>query len=277
MSPESPQEERAQGEHGQKATAQGETIQEEHTVLLLGGTGRTGGRVLQQLLARGVRVRAVVRSTERLPAGVADDEKLAVTEADLLSLSDAEFAQVVHGCDAAVSCLGHNLSAQGVFGQPRDLVTQAVRRVCRAAADVKPTRPLRIVLMSSVSVLLPGRQDAHRGPLDRASLSALRGLIPPARDNQRAADFLLEAIGADGRVVEWAAIRPDTLREGDVSAYDVHEGLITSLFRPRQTRMANVAHFMCELVTNEVAWDRWRGKLPVIVDADRAMPEVPAS
>ena len=34
------------------------------------GTGRTGGRVLQQLLARGVRVRAVVRSAERLPAGV---------------------------------------------------------------------------------------------------------------------------------------------------------------------------------------------------------------
>ena len=40
------------------------------TVLLLGGTGRTGGRVLQQLLGRGVRVRAVVRSAERLAADV---------------------------------------------------------------------------------------------------------------------------------------------------------------------------------------------------------------
>ena len=54
------------------------------TVLLLGGTGRTGGRVLQQLLARGVSVRAVVRSAERLPAGVADDPRLTVIEADLL-------------------------------------------------------------------------------------------------------------------------------------------------------------------------------------------------
>ncbi len=43
----------------------------EPTVLLLGGTGRTGGRVLGQLLDRGVPVRAVVRSAERLPAGVA--------------------------------------------------------------------------------------------------------------------------------------------------------------------------------------------------------------
>jgi NAD(P)-dependent dehydrogenase (short-subunit alcohol dehydrogenase family) len=259
------QEERTQGER-----VQDEPIQEERTVLLLGGTGRTGGRVLAQLLARGVRVRAVVRSAERLPAGVRDDDKLTVVEADLLSLSDAEFAGLVDGCDAAVSCLGHNLSAQGMFGQPRDLVTQAVRRVCRAAADVEPARPLRVVVMSSVSVLRPGRRDGHRGPLSRASLGVLRGLLPPARDNQRAADFLLEAIGADGRFVEWAAVRPDTLREGDVSAYDVHAGLVTSLFRPRETRMANVAHFMCELVTDEPTWDRWRGKLPVVVDANGA-------
>ena len=33
----------------------------EHTVLLLGATGRTGGRVLEQLLRRGVSARAVVR------------------------------------------------------------------------------------------------------------------------------------------------------------------------------------------------------------------------
>jgi len=52
-------------------------------VLLLGGTGRTGGRVLQQLLGRGLRVRAVVRSAERLPAGVADDPQLTVVVADL--------------------------------------------------------------------------------------------------------------------------------------------------------------------------------------------------
>ena len=53
--------------------------------LLLGGTGRTGGRVLQQLLGRGVHVRAVVRSAERLPAGVTDDPRLTVVEADLLA------------------------------------------------------------------------------------------------------------------------------------------------------------------------------------------------
>ena len=59
------------------------------TVLLLGGTGRTGGRVLQQLLGRSVAVRAVVRSAERLPAGAADDPRLTVVVGDVLSLNDA--------------------------------------------------------------------------------------------------------------------------------------------------------------------------------------------
>jgi uncharacterized protein YbjT (DUF2867 family) len=235
-------------------------------VLLLGGTGRTGGRVLQQLLERGVSVRAVVRSAERLPDGVAGDPALEVVEADLLTLGDAEFARLVEGCAAAVSCLGHTLDARGVFGRPRDLVTEAVTRVYRAARELEPERPLRLILMSSVSVNRPAGADARRGPLERATLWLLRGLVPPARDNQGAADFLLEVAGADGRAVQWAAVRPDSLKDGDVSEYDVHEGLVDSLFRPGQTRMANVAHFMCELSTDDGAWEQWRGKLPVVVD-----------
>jgi hypothetical protein len=31
--------------------------------------------------------------------------------------------------------------------------------------------------------------------------------------------------------------------------------------------MANVAHFMCELVTNPKVWAHWKNKLPVIVNA----------
>lgn len=35
---------------------------------------------------------------------------------------------------------------------------------------------------------------------------------------------------------------------------------------PGSTNMANVAHFMCELVTNPKAWEAWKGKLPVIIN-----------
>ena len=94
----------------------------------------------------------------------------------------------------------------------------------------------------------------------------LRGLVPPARDNQRAADFLCGAVGAAHPFVQWVVVRPDTLLEGDVSEYSLHECIVGSLFAPDSTSMANVAHFMCELATNPKVWEEWVCKLPVIVN-----------
>ncbi len=237
------------------------------TVLLVGGTGRTGGRALRQLLERGVAVRAIVRSAQRLPEDVRSASGLTVIEAALLSMSEAEFVRHVTGCDAIVSCLGHNLSLKGVFGKPRDLVVQAVRRLSRAIDLSAPASPVRFVLMSSVSVNRPGRADTRRGGLERAVLAVLRALVPPARDNQRAADFLAEQNGSEGGPMQWVVVRPDTLREGDVTGYEVHDELVASLFKPDETNMANVAHFMCELVTDPDTWARWAGKQTVIVNA----------
>ncbi len=61
-------------------------------------------------------------------------------------------------------------------------------------------------------------------------------------------------------------VRPCTLTEGDVSEYSLHETLVSGLFKPDSRRMANVAHFMCELVTNPGTSDEWTGTLPVIVN-----------
>ena len=242
----------------------------QQTVLLIGGTGRTGRRVLEQLLSRGINVRAVVRSAEKLRAGVAERPGLSVVEADLLSLSDEELVRQVQGCDAVISCLGHVISLRGVFGPPRDLVTRSVERVYRAARELRPAQPVKLILMSSVSVNRPGGLDTRRGRFERAVVWTLRGLVPPARDNQRAADFLHDVIEAADPYAQWVAVRPDTLKEGDVTEYALHEGLVDSLFRPGETNMANVAHFMCELATDPEVWAAWRGRLPVIVNASPA-------
>lgn len=238
------------------------------TVLLVGGTGRTGGRVLQQLVGRGVDVRAIVRSAERLPVGVANDPRLTVVEADLLSLSDEQLLGYVRGCDAVISCLGHVLNLQGMFGPPRDLVTQATTRLCRAIEAEQPAAPVKFILMSSVSVNRPGRLDTRRGSLERAVLAALRVLVPPANDNQRAADFLCGAIAQDNPFVQWVVVRPDTLLDGGVTEYALHEGLVSSLAKPDNTNMANVAHYMCDLATDPGVWDVWKGKLPVVANTD---------
>lgn len=236
-------------------------------VLVLGGTGRTGGRVLQQLLGRGVSVRAVVRSAERLPEGVADDPRLMVVVADLLSMSDEQVGEQVDGSDVVISCLGHTISAQGILGPPRDLVTRSVERVCKAVRELRPAQPVRLILMSSVSVNRPGGLDTRRGWLERAGLWTLRGLVPPARDNQRAADFLHDVVEPADPHVQWVVVRPDTLKDGDGTEYAVHEGLVNSLSRSGETTMANVAHYMCELATDPEVWAAWRGRLPVIVNA----------
>jgi hypothetical protein len=239
----------------------------QRTVLLVGGTGRTGGRVLQQLLSRGICVRAIVRSARKLPALAAVNPNVVVVEGSLLSLSDEDLQRHVRGCDAVISCLGHVLSLKGVLGPPHDLVTRATTKLCRAIEALKPEKPVKFILMSSVSVNHPGGLDTRRGSFEKAFIWMLRGVLPPAKDNQRAADFLYAGIGASNSFVQWVTVRPDSLREGDPSGYALHEGLVSSVFAPDHTNMANIAHFMCELVTNPKAWEAWKGKLPVIINA----------
>lgn len=243
--------------------------------LVLGATGRTGRLVVEQLLARGVAVRALVRrragvsATDRVPVDDGYRVDLEVVETEVASLAPTTFVDHVQGCDAVVSCLGPNVSLHGVFGPPHDLVTRAVGQVIDAAEGLRPDVAIRLVLMSSVSVNRPARADTRRGAIERAFLWALRGLLPPARDNQRAADLLVRRVGSDHPSIEWVAVRPDSLVAGPTGDYEVHEALVTSVFRADATRIADVAHFIATLVTDPAAWERWRGRMPVIVSERR--------
>jgi nucleoside-diphosphate-sugar epimerase len=239
------------------------------SVLVVGATGRTGSRVLAQLLDRGLRVRAIVRAKAKVAPKLVQNPQLSLTEASLMALKNDDWIEQVRGCDAVISCLGHVLTLKGILGRPRNLVTQAVKRVCGAIESLRPEKPVKIIVMTSVSVNRRER-ETRRGGIERAFLCVLRGLVPPAKDNQSAADFLCRKIGASNSFVEWAVIRPDTLLEGPVTKYDLHENLINSVFSPGQSNMANVAHFMCELATNAETWAKWKGKLPVIVNANEA-------
>lgn len=235
-------------------------------VLLVGGTGRTGRRVLEQLLGRGEQVRAIVRSQGRLPEKLAAEPGLTVVEAGLLSLGEEDLLAQVRGCDAVISCLGHTTSFKGIFGPPHDLVTRATKRLCQAIRGSQPDKPIKFVLMSSVSVNHPETLEVRRGAFEKLALWVLRGVVPPAKDNQRAADYLYRTIGKHDPHIEWVAVRPDTLLEGETSQYALHEALVSSLFKPDSTNMANVACFMCDLATSPETWSAWTGKFPVIVN-----------
>jgi hypothetical protein len=143
---------------------------------------------------------------------------------------------------------------------------RATARFCQAIRESQPEAPVKYILMSSVSVNHPGAPDARRSKLEYMFLWVLRGLVPPSMDSQRAADFLHGAIGASDPFVQWVVVRPDTLLAGDVSTYALNDNLVSSLFKPDSTNMANVAKFMCDLATDAETWDRWAGRLPVIVN-----------
>jgi nucleoside-diphosphate-sugar epimerase len=241
-------------------------VSRDHRVLLVGGTGRTGGRVLRQLIDRGIPVRAIARSARRLPAGVTGNPLLSVIEGEVLSMRSDELQRHLQGCDTVISCLGHTISLRGVFGPPFDVVTRAIARLIAAVPANATGAPVRFILMSTVAVEQPGKAEKARGAAQRCLLWVLRALLPPARDNQRAAELLALDIGTSDPHIEWVAVRPDTLRDGDVTDYQLHEELVSSIFYPGETNMANVAHFMSELAGDDHAWTRWRGRMPVIVN-----------
>ncbi len=117
--------------------------------LVVGASGATGQLLVEQLLDRGHQVKVIVRTPEALPAVVKDHENLSVIHASLLDLSDADMVRHAKGCDAVASCLGHNMTFKGIFGQPRRLVTDAARRLCSAIKANKSQTPVKYVLMNT--------------------------------------------------------------------------------------------------------------------------------
>ncbi len=235
------------------------------TTLVVGATGATGRLLVEQLLNRGQNVRVIVRSPERLPERFKGHDRLSVVTASILDLSDEEMIQHVKGCNAVASCLGHNLSLKGIYGQPRKLVSDATRRLCKAIQACESEQPVRFVLMNTAG----NRNRDLQEPISMGQklvVGLLRILLPPHVDNEQAADYLRTDIGRNHVSVEWAAVRPDNLiNEEEVTEYEVHPSPTRSaIFNAGITSRINVAHFMADLITDTNTWNQWKWQMPVI-------------
>lgn len=234
-------------------------------IFVAGATGATGKLLVAQLLARGEEVVAVVRSVERVPENIRNHENLILIEASLLDLNDAELADLLAGCGAAASCLGHNITLKGIFGKPYRLVRDAVRRISAAIKANRPEKPVRFVLMNTTGNRNRDLVEPYTFG-EKVTMGIMRSLLPPQVDNESAAEALRVEIGLDDPAIEWAAVRPDTLiDEDEVTEYTVHPSPTRSpIFDPGQTSRINVGHFMAELITNDAIWAEWNGRMPVI-------------
>ncbi len=242
-------------------------------VLVVGATGATGQLVVDQLLNRGHRVRVIVRSPEKLTENVTNNDNLDIIPATLLELSNLDLIKYTYSCQAIVSCLGHNLSLKGIYGQPHRLVRDAARRLCNAVKTNNSGRsagkPVKYILMNTT-----GNRNRDLNEQisfgDKCVAGLIRLLLPPHVDNEMAADYLRTNIGQSDPVVEWAAVRPDTLvNEEKVTEYRVYPSPIRSaIFNAGQTSRINVAHFMADLITEKTVWNKWKGQMPVIYNAE---------
>jgi nucleoside-diphosphate-sugar epimerase len=239
-------------------------------VFVAGATGATGKKLTAQLLERGHEVVAVVRSASSLPNEIRDHPNIHLTQASLLELSDGELAELVAGCEAIASTLGHNLTLKGMYGQPRKLVADATHRLCEAAKANWPETAVKFVLMNTTG---NSNRDLDEKQTfgEKVVTGLLRRVLPPQADNEAAADYLRMQIGQNDNVIEWVAVRPDGLiNEDTVTEYSIHPSPIRSpIFDAGQTSRINVGHFMAELIIDEATWSKWKGQMPVIYNKEQ--------
>jgi len=234
-------------------------------IFVAGATGATGKWLVKFLLDEGHQVAAVVRSVDRLLPETQTHPNISLKQASLLDLSDQELKELVSGCNAIASCLGHNMTFKGMFGEPRMLVTDAARRLCQAVIANQNPAPIRYVLMNTVANRNRDLEE-NISSKEKMVIGLLRVFLPPHGDNERAAEYLRAEIGHDHPAIEWVAVRPEGLIDEEVvSEYSLHPSPTRSaIFDAGITSRINVAHFMAKLATDKKTWEQWKGQMPVI-------------
>lgn len=235
------------------------------TILVVGATGATGILLVKQLLALAHNVKVIVRIESKIPPAWNNAENISVIKANIAEIDTETLMLHLDGCQAVVSCLGHNLTWGGIFGKPRNLVTHSVAIMCDAIIKRQPGDFIKFILMNTAG----NRNRDLNEPIsmaERLVIGLLRMLLPPHPDNEMAADYLRVKVGQHNAYIKWVVIRPDTLiNEENVSMYTIHRSPTRSaIFNSGKTSRVNVANLMSRLITDQNVWKLWEGQMPVI-------------
>jgi putative NADH-flavin reductase len=199
---------------------------------IFAATGGIGRQALEQAVAQGHDVTAVVRNPKKL------SRQVRVVAADLAAPDPATLESAVKGADAVLSGLGARSSSDtGVAWRGTRAVVQAMK-----AADVR-----RIVVVSAApigTVPSPGRPNPPKhDPGDGFFVRNLLGPLIKAALRKHFADLaMMEDVLRDSGL-DWTVVRPPRLTDGPVTgAYRTAYG--QNLLRGLLISRADVAHFM---------------------------------
>jgi len=255
-----------------------------HKVLVVGSTGATGKHVVQMLLDRmDTKVVAVARSQEKLMSLLnlkEDGEKnsndgntnLVVMEGSLATMTPDEIKDLVEGCSAIVSCLGHNLTLKGMY-RDGNFVKETVKKLTKAMPE-----DCRFILMGSDGIAHPDSEtDPERSWFERLVVSLLNLFLPPFKDNELSAEYLFDETKPNASFCDWCIVRPGDLYDkkqdgskGDtINNYEIFGSPIGSFFGDTCVARSDVAHFMVDLATMEskAFHETYNHKMPVIYEA----------
>jgi putative NADH-flavin reductase len=199
---------------------------------IFAATGGIGRQALEQAVAQGHDLTAVVRDPKKL------SRQVRVVAADLAAPDPATLELAVKGADAVLSGLGARSSSDtGVAWRGTRAIVQAMK-----AADVR-----RIVVVSAApigTVPSPGRPNPPKhDPGDGFFVRNLLGPLIKAALRKHFADLaMMEDVLRDSGL-DWTVVRPPRLTDGPVTgAYRTAYG--QNLLRGLLISRADVAHFM---------------------------------
>jgi len=239
------------------------------TTLIVGATGATGKHTVHQLLNMGQKVKVIVRPGANIPDQWGNNDNITIIKANISEISKDNMLNYLTDCQSVASCLGHNLNLKGIYGKPRKLVADAVKLVCSVVLENPSKQPVKFVLMNTTGNRNKDLDEQISG-FEKFFMSLIRLLLPPQTDNEQAANFLRENIGQNNKLIEWVAVRPDTLiNEDKLSNYDLFASPTRSaLSNPGKTSRINVGNFMSRLIVENDLWNKWKGKMPVIYNTE---------
>ncbi len=235
--------------------------------LVLGASGATGKMLVEQLLSKSQKVKAIVRRSANIPQSWISSPDVTLIYADINSISCDDMTEYMTGCTAVASCLGHNINIKGIFGKPKRLVADAVRLVFETVQKNKSNQSIKFILLNTVAN--QNRDLNENVPTSqKVIISIIRLLLAPQADNEEAADYLRLNVGNKNPNLAWVIVRPDTLIDAELSEYEIIPSPSRSMFKPAKSSRINVANFMANLISDSSLFDKWQGQMPVIYNIE---------
>lgn len=204
-------------------------------IALFGATGGTGLQVLEQALAQGHRVRALVRNPAKLGARDGLPDGLEVIEGDVLDPDAVE--RCVAGSDAVICVLGSHGGAEPVEDRGTECILAAMQ-----AAGVR-----RLIAVTSMGV---GDSVEQVPAFFRAIMKLTLRRIMQAKERQEQAIMATD--------LDWTIVRPGGLTDGPRTG-NYRSGLDKDIRATRIAR-ADVADF----ILRELAADAYIRATPAV-------------